>query len=98
MMQAPSGDTSTQFHLGTSGKGLDCAPCSDDALNAKITELTKIVATLKESQGATSIGVLTLDILLGLVDEQIYSAVFEMHRAYKLRLLSPAETIPEKGE
>eukprot|EP00041_Stephanoeca_diplocostata_P005274 m.59203 g.59203 ORF g.59203 m.59203 type:complete len:293 (-) comp15675_c0_seq5:3545-4423(-) len=95
---APLNETTTQNHDAAFGDDRDNASCADDVLTAKISELSKIVAKLKESPGTTSIGILTLDVLLGLVDEQIHSVVFEMHRAFKLRLLSPADSIPEKEQ
>eukprot|EP00035_Acanthoeca_spectabilis_P036759 m.41545 g.41545 ORF g.41545 m.41545 type:complete len:204 (-) comp8223_c0_seq1:384-995(-) len=59
----------------------------------ELAQISDAIVKGRESGLGASLGELALDVLLELLDDQIYSVIFESHRAYKLKLRSPIEDI-----
>eukprot|EP00037_Helgoeca_nana_P011489 m.103247 g.103247 ORF g.103247 m.103247 type:complete len:207 (-) comp20865_c1_seq4:1499-2119(-) len=60
---------------------------------ADLHEISVAMTKATASGSGTSIGEMALDVLLEVVDDQIYAVIFECHRAYKLKLRSPISAI-----
>lgn len=76
--------------------GGELGSLADPGSSQEVSELRQKIAELKEfaakingpEQSNSSIGAVTLSILDALVDDQVRSVAFEMHRSYKLGLLA----------